>query len=269
MTQPPHDPYAGQPQPGGQQPDQGGYPQAFPQQTQFLPSGSFPTQDPSAQQYPPQQQPQQPVQPEYGQYPGAQPGAHPAQPVPPQPGFPQSGHYPPGQYPGGEQFAPGGYAPQPGQFPQAGGYPGVPGQQPTGYPHGNPYGPPRRNNLPLLLAGGGLLVIGIVVTLILVLSGGGTGSPRGAAEEFIDAVVGRDAAAFNKVMCDEDDHTTQEKIDKDKDFTVTDTEITNVTENGDMALVEFTATVSGRKTTVQLRLSKKADQWCVQRISGA
>ncbi|GAA2983517.1 Rv0361 family membrane protein [Actinokineospora diospyrosa] len=262
MTQPPHDPYAGQPQQGGQQPDQGGYQQAFPQQTQFLPSGAFPTQDPSAQPQPPQQQP---AQPEYGQYPGAQPGAHPAHP---QPGIPQSGHYPPGQYPGAEQFQPGGYAPQPGQFPQAGGYPGAHGPQPTGYPYGNPYGPPRRNNLPWILAGGGLLAIGIVVTLVLVLSGGGTGSPRGTTESFIDAVVGRDAEAFNKVMCDADDHTTQAEIDKDSSFKVTDTEITKVTENGDTAIGEFTATISGRKTTVQLRLRKKADQWCVDRISG-
>ncbi|SER30856.1 protein of unknown function [Actinokineospora terrae] len=304
MTQPPRDPFEGQPQEPGQQPDQGGYQQAFPGQTQFLPSGAFPGQEPDPVQPPQGETPYgahdpYPPQPAHGQYP--QPGAHSAQPPDRQPNVPPFGQFAPGQhgadpaaghpqypagqaYPGqqypsqqlpgeqhpgqqypGQQFQQEQYQQAPyGQVPPAGGYPRQPGGYPN--PYGQTYGPRRRNTTPLLLAGGGLLVIGVVVTLILVLSGDGTGSPRGTTEAFIAAVKDRDAEAFNKLMCDEDDKTTQKEIDEDRDVQITDTSVTNVTENGDTAVGEFTASISGRETKIRLQLRKRGDAWCVDRI---
>ncbi|GLW95033.1 Rv0361 family membrane protein [Actinokineospora globicatena] len=296
MTQPPHDPHAGQPQEPGQHPDQGGYQQAFPGQTQFLPAGAFPGPE---QNPPPAQDPyatpgthgapgQQPAPGQYGQS-----GPHAAQPPGYSANFPQSGQQVPGQpgadpaaggqfgggqypaQPGGgqypqeqfqQQYPQGAYGQQPAQFPQAGGYPQQPGGYPQG-PYGGPtYGPVRRSPMPWVLAGGGLVVIGIIVTLILVLSGDGTGSPRGTTEAFIDAVKSRDAEAFNRLMCDEDGKTTQKEIDEDRDVQITDTSVTNVTESGDTAVGEFSATIGGRSTKVRLQLKKRDDVWCVDRI---
>jgi hypothetical protein len=118
--------------------------------------------------------------------------------------------------------------------------------------------PPAANRRPLIIGGALSVVIAVAVALILVLSG--SSGPKGATNSWLAAAQAKDTAKLRDLTCS----SQQIRYTADDIPDITGWEISNVSEQGDTAVVTVTISLANSLgTPVHLRLVKENGNWKV------